>query len=614
MSICRNHVILAPHKATTQSSIVLNAQASAAAGIIYVVTSSLGASPSHNHWDQGLLHPQSRIIRERAMATITTPVTVNSGNPTYTLASADVLDVAGDAITWEGANTTIVVNNNGIISATSSNSLTIGNQPVTGTLTFNNALNAAVNSEFDVRDLATGGAITINNSGLMTAFTDHHAMRFATDGGAVTLNNTATGVITTDDSSEDVIKDGSHSTINNHGKIISSGDEFGADGVPTQTGGDGIDFGDGTDNTVHNFAGAIIAASHHGITGDLGVTIINDKGGQIIGRNGAGINFDNDIDPANLVTITNRGTILGESQTYADSDGDAIDCDGSVKLDNFGFVGGMGASGQHDGGDNHSEALAIGGGTINNRASGTIFSVQRGIQVDDSAEGDAPAATMITNAGFIQAGADWEAIKIVGTQNDKLTNSGTIIGDILMGGGDDTVTLQAGSNIKGEIQLGDGNDTLTAVEGKLNVDAGAGADTVKGGSAADTINGNAGADAIYGRGGIDKLTGGAAADTFFFAVGDTGSSIKTADTITDFSIAQHDVLDVHSFDANSGKKGNQDFTFIGDDAFHHKAGELRFEHVKSETYVYGDLNGDGKADFAIHLDGSVALTAGSFDL
>jgi len=137
------------------------------------------------------------------MATITTPVTVNSGNPTYTLASADVLDVAGDAITWEGANTTIVVNNNGIISATSSNSLTIGNQPVTGTLTFNNALNAAVNSEFDVRDLATGGAITINNSGLMTAFTDHHAMRFATDGGAVTLNNTATGVITTDDSSEE---------------------------------------------------------------------------------------------------------------------------------------------------------------------------------------------------------------------------------------------------------------------------------------------------------------------------------------------------------------------------------------------------------------------------
>jgi hypothetical protein len=556
---------------------------------------------------------RSRYQGEKTMTTFTTPVVVNSGNSSYTLLSTDALDVSNDdAITWEGAGTNITITIAGTITSAADNSFAIGNTAPTGTLTFNVQSGGSVNSEFDARDLGAGGSITVTNDGLFNGSADH-AMRFATGGGAVTLNNNATGVMTTDDAGEDVLKDGSNTTINNRGKIVSAGDEFNADGTPSKTGGDAIDFGDdGVNNTIHNFAGAIIAASHHGITGAHDATIVNDAGAQIIGRNGSGINFDNDTDPANLVTVTNAGVIMGQSQTYDDSDGDAIDCDGSVSVTNTGFIGGMGASGQHDGGDNHAEALAIGGGRVNN--SGTIFSVQRGIQVDDSAEGPAPAALTLVNSGIIQASNGWEAIKIVGARDDKITNSGTIVGDIITGGGDDTVTLKAGSNIKGEIQLGDGSDKLTAVDGKLHIDAGTGDDSIKGGSAADTIAGGDGADTISGRGGADKLTGGADADTFLFAFGDTGNTSKTADTILDFNVKQKDMLDVSDFDANSTKKGNQDFTFIADDHFHHKAGELRFEHVSGDTYVYGDLDGDAKSDFAIHLDGSIALKAGSFDL
>lgn len=549
------------------------------------------------------------------MTNFTNPVVVNAGNANYALTAADTLAVSnGDAITWEGTNTNITVTIDGSITNVADNSFTIsGGTPPTGHLDFNVSSGGSVLSEFDARDLGAGATITVNNNGLFNGSADH-AMRFAENGGAVTLNNNATGVMTTEDAGEDVLKDGSNTTINNRGKIISAGDQFNADGTPSKTGGDAIDFGDGTGNIINNFAGAIIAASHHAITGDHGGTVNNEEGAQIIGHNGSGINFDNDTDPANLVTVKNSGVIMGESQTYDDSDGDAIDCDGSVSVQNHGFIGGMGAHGQHDGGDNHAEAFAIGGGTVKNFADGTIFSVQRAFQVDDSAEGDAPAALILTNAGIIQASNGWEAIKIVGSQDDKITNTGTIIGDILTGGGNDTITLKAGSSIRGEIQLGDGNDTLTAVEGKLKIDAGTGDDTVKGGSAADTIDGSDGKDSISGRGGADKLTGGADADTFVFASGDTGNTTKSADTILDFTVAQKDVLDLSDIDANSVKSKDQAFTFIGSADFHHKAGELRFDHVKGDTFVYGDLDGNGKSDFMIHLDGSVALKAGSFDL
>ena len=110
------------------------------------------------------------------------------------------------------------------------------------------------------------------------------------------------------------------------------------------------------------------------------------------------------------------------------------------------------------------------------------------------------------------------------------------------------------------------------------------------------------------------MRGGTDADTFFFAAGDTGTTAKTEDTVVDFSTKDKDILNLHAIDANSNKAGNQDFSFIKDDAFSRTAGELRFEHVKADTFVYGDVNGDGKADFTIHLDGSIALKEGFFDL
>ena len=76
------------------------------------------------------------------------------------------------------------------------------------------------------------------------------------------------------------------------------------------------------------------------------------------------------------------------------------------------------------------------------------------------------------------------------------------------------------------------NDTAdlskaTMTDATLTISTGAGNDTIKGGASADTIVGGTGAD---------TMTGGAGADVFQIAVAtDTGITVATADTITDFS-------------------------------------------------------------------------------
>lgn len=58
----------------------------------------------------------------------------------------------------------------------------------------------------------------------------------------------------------------------------------------------------------------------------------------------------------------------------------------------------------------------------------------------------------------------------------------------------------------------------------------------------------------------------------------------------------------------------EDFTFIGDSAFHKVAGELHYDVVGSDLYASADFNGDTKADFMIHFIGITSLTAQDFIL
>lgn len=158
----------------------------------------------------------------------------------------------------------------------------------------------------------------------------------------------------------------------------------------------------------------------------------------------------------------------------------------------------------------------------------------------------------------------------------------------------------------------DGNDTMSGGNGVDTLIGGNGNDKLKGDAGNDTLKGDAGNDRLEGGSGADKLYGGAGADTFVFR-SKTDSLATAPDKIFDFSRTQKDKIDLSAFDASTAK-GFQDFIFIGAQKFHNKAGELRYEIKNGDTFIHGDTDGNGKADFTIVLDTSLKLIGTDFIL
>jgi hypothetical protein len=136
----------------------------------------------------------------------------------------------------------------------------------------------------------------------------------------------ATGLITAADA--DAIRPASNATINNYGRIISN---IGTAANGNDSGNDAIDF-QNFSGTVNNYAGGVISSARHGITGNFGINVTN--AGTIIGNDGSCINIDSTTN-ASVTNVTNRCTIIGTAKT---ADGDGIDVDRLLNLENYGTV------------------------------------------------------------------------------------------------------------------------------------------------------------------------------------------------------------------------------------------------------------------------------------
>jgi glycerophosphoryl diester phosphodiesterase len=492
------------------------------------------------------------------------------------------------------------------------------------------------------KDLASG-SIAVDNAGHIEALAGQaiDLANVANASTVITIVNQATGVIMADDA--DAIRPGANTAVDNYGRIIALSTAEGKS--------DAIDFQDDGAGVVRNFGGGLISGAHHGISGTRGITVANDVGGTIIGNSGSAVNIDNGTN-GDVVTVINHGTMTGTAQPgFADSDGDAIDADGLLNLDNDGVVQGLGAYGYHDGDVNVSEGVAAGGGAIANRAAGVIYGYGRAIQIDDSNNGAALAAVTIVNEGLIQGDghgpqgvdaadaeaklllmAGREAINIVGGFDDSITNSGRIVGGIFTDGGDDVlvntgiidgrvdigdgddhVTFGAGSIVTGTILLGDGDDTLTAVgaTGPLNVDGGAGDDQIAGGD---------GKDAIHGGLGSDMIAGGGGSDTYSYAFGDG------ADTITEGAGQDGDSDSLVFTDLGAGavtlSRNGTDLTIVAGDAgtvtvvgqFAGVAGggieHLAFGNVGFDIAGIAIRSGTERSDVLVDTQGSDWINAG----
>jgi len=201
-----------------------------------------------------------------------------------------------------------------------------------------------------------------------------------------------------------------------------------------------------------------------------------------------------------------------------------------------------------------------------------------------------------------------ENMRLMGTAD--LTVSGNALDNrIVAGTGNDTIYGLDGNDL---LQGGTGNDYIDGGNGNDTITGGSGNNTLLGGAGDDTIKGGTGNDIIDGGTGNNTMTAGSGNDTFRFVTADLAT--YSTNTINNFTHG-NDIIDLSLVDANKlTVTRNEVFTFLGQGAFDKVAGELRYDVVNGSAYVYGDLNGDGVADFAIVLKGVTSLSAADFIL
>jgi serralysin len=313
--------------------------------------------------------------------------------------------------------------------------------------------------------------------------------------------------------------------------------------------GTGIKSLTGTSSAIDvNVSGEIVALSYgvnlsgSAVNGDnssygLNTLTVQASGQIVAGTTGAGFfGLGN-----NLV---NLGSITGD-QTGASFDG------GDNTITNSGTLVGRGSTGLGFYGQGLSEILVGTGNYIDN--SGTINGAISGISANYaslfltntgtiSATGISIAAksvgiqmvgvnaiASIINYGTISGGASAKSYSVfsefndvsivnygalIGTADlgagfDKVVNSGTITGDVLLGTFDDTYQGFGNGLVTGNVDGGDGQDRLVGGALSDRFAGGLGNDVLKGGGGDDTLAGDAGADVLKGGAGNDALDGGA---------------------------------------------------------------------------------------------------------
>lgn len=270
--------------------------------------------------------------------------------------------------------------------------------------------------------------------------------------------------------------------------------------------------------------------------------------------------------------------------------------------------------------------------TVNGQAMKVVFTGFDGIDSLDAEFSSIEFRNSGGNLAFSLSASDLTLRDLASATNSEkvaellFSENDTIYGDkaddsIVGYEGDDYLAGYAGDDFldgwydDDELSGGSGKDVLYGGAGNDNVYGDSGNDFVSGGVGNDWVSGGTGKDVVQGNKGADTLFGGSGADMFVFkTLSESTIKANGRDTIMDFRPDSGDRIDLSLIDANRKVDGNQAFKFVGDSEFHKKAGELRFTQTDTQTFIYADANGDGKADFSITLDAAINLVKGDFIL
>ena len=500
--------------------------------------------------------------------TATTAAQTLGGNDTLTISAPGSISNSGKTVSLKEktSGTGVVIDNAGKIISTGGRAIdSSGDESKARDYAIYNRSGGQIlgaNDALRIDSNFVSGSLLIDNSGVIRSSTgqglDLDALR--SEGVKTTIINRAGGLIRGDAS--DGMKTGANATITNYGEI-STGDSHNADEKF-----DGIDIDSAGGVSVTNYG--VISGGRHGITTDLGATLVNY--GEITGRNGSGFGSDGD------GTVINHGTITGAySGLQANGDGDGVDIDNIAHIENYGTIQGVGAGGVDKGGfANGSEGIALGGGYILNGKDALISGADSAILVDDGSGNSGLAATTLENFGTIQ-GLNGFGVKFVGEFDDNVVNGGTISGSnglaLDLGGGNDSLTLRNGSRFVGVVDGGSGDDQVVM-------------DDAAGGSFGDSRN----FEWLEVKQGAWTLTGNG-------DFSDGGAVRNGATLINQGSIAGDLTVDAGGVYAGGGSVGSLDVN-----------GTLRTDTSLGRATVVHDLNmGSGSTlAYGVNADGSSA--------
>ena len=227
-----------------------------------------------------------------------------------------------------------------------------------------------------------------------------------------------------------------------------------------------------------NFAGAGNAI-YGRVTGQRNTVSISIADLSATHTSGRGLNISAS---GPTITVSTKAVTTGSNAIDV---GNRHRTQGSVTIDTAGAItaGGIGIKASTRAGDitiNTSasvtgnpkaiEARISGGGNINLTISGNVSAGTQSDRIAIDTNTGGGSSTIKIHTGTITGGGN--AIKDDDDAAHVILYSGAVIsGNISLGPGDDTVTLNAGSSVSGNIDLGGGDDTLTLSGGTWNTNA-----------------------------------------------------------------------------------------------------------------------------------------------
>lgn len=415
--------------------------------------------------------------------------------------------------------------------------------------------------------------------------------------------------------------------------------------------------------TATGLISVVVGATGQVSAGDVGISLLNMSNsmvsnlGSISGQTGVelGASFSTSVGRA---AFTNAGTVFGQEKavlvyftdlaTLSNSgrliDGDDVGL--SVSYFDFGIVKAavevletqllLSNSGE-----------IVGGGSPNSMG---IFARDSDVRITNtgliegaSTEDDHGAVTMLANAGSTNRIVNGPEGQIVGGATaiwsefgaDTVINTGSILGDVLLGGEDDTIRNDG--TMTGVINLGEGADKYVSTERGLALSvvlggtgddvliggdlaetlsgqgdndviySGGGEDLVRGGAGNDLIRTGAGEDRVIGGTGRDLMYGGADIDTFVFEGAEDSVVGSQRDQIRDFE-SGIDLIDISALAGST-------FTFVGSSGFSGTGPEVRVVATATGHGLMSvDVDGDRSTDMQLLIFNETNLSEGDFVL